>query len=34
LEDGDVEVKFKPVSGSEDQARGVLWCARDLNNHA
>src|SRR6266851_478164 len=25
LKDGFVEVKFKPVSGREDQAGGVIW---------
>src|SRR5262245_44702605 len=25
LKDGSVEVKFKPVSGKEDQAGGVIW---------
>src|SRR5216110_1772805 len=29
LKDGFVEVKFKPVSGREDQAGGLLWRARD-----
>jgi hypothetical protein len=33
LQDGYVEVKFKPVSGSEDQAGGVLWRASDVNNY-
>src|SRR5215831_12507086 len=30
---GFVEVKFKPVSGNEDQAGGVIWRARDSNNY-
>jgi hypothetical protein len=25
LKDGFVEVKFKPVSGKEDQAGGIVW---------
>src|SRR6266850_826490 len=29
LKDGFVEVKFKPISGREDQAGGVVWRARD-----
>ena len=33
LKDGFVEVKFKPVSGKEDQAGGVLWRARDSDNY-
>lgn len=33
LKDGFVEVKFKPISGSEDQAGGVVWRARDSNNY-
>ena len=33
LKDGFVEVKFKPVSGNEDQAGGVLWRAKDSNNY-
>ena len=33
IRDGFVEVKFKPVSGKEDQAGGVLWRARDVNNY-
>ena len=32
LKDGFVEVKFKPVSGKEDQAGGVIWRAKDANN--
>ena len=31
--DGFVEVKFKPVSGKEDQAGGVIWRARDADNY-
>src|SRR5205814_8042713 len=33
LKDGFVEVKFKPISGKEDQAGGVVWRARDANNY-
>jgi hypothetical protein len=33
IRDGFVEVKFKPVSGKDDQAGGVLWRAKDVNNY-
>ena len=33
LVDGYVEVKFKPVSGREDQAGGVVWRWKDGNNY-
>jgi hypothetical protein len=33
LQDGFVEVKFKPISGSEDQAGGLVWRAKDANNY-
>ena len=33
LKDGFVEVKFKPISGREDQAGGLVWRARDSNNY-
>jgi hypothetical protein len=33
LQDGFVEVKFKPVSGKEDQAGGVIWRAHDADNY-
>ena len=33
LRDGFVEVKFKPVSGKEDQAGGVIWRCADANNY-
>lgn len=33
VKDGSVEVKFKPISGKEDQAGGVIWRARDANNY-
>jgi hypothetical protein len=31
--DGVVEVKFKPLSGKEDQAGGVVWRWKDSNNY-
>ena len=33
LKDGFVEVKFKSISGKEDQAGGVLWRLKDANNY-
>jgi len=33
LKDGFVEVKFKPISGKEDQAGGVIWRAKDSDNY-
>lgn len=33
LKDGFVEVKFKPVSGREDQAGGLIFRAKDANNY-
>src|SRR5207249_1195506 len=33
LKDGFVEVKFKSVSGKEDQAGGLVWRAKDSNNY-
>jgi hypothetical protein len=33
IKDGFVEVKFKPVSGKEDQAGAVIWRAKDSNNY-
>ena len=33
LKDGFVEVRFKPVSGKEDQAGGVIWRVRDASNY-
>ena len=33
LKDGFVEVKFKPISGKEDQAGGVVWRAKDADNY-
>lgn len=33
LKDGFVEVKFKALSGKEDQAGGLVWRAKDPNNY-
>lgn len=33
LADGFVEVKFKPLSGEEDQAGGVVWQWKDGDNY-
>ena len=33
LRDGFVEVKFLPMAGTEDQAGGVVWRARDADNY-
>ena len=33
LKDGYVEVKFKPISGKEDQAGGVIWRCKDSDNY-
>ena len=33
LKDGFVEVKFKTISGKDDQAGGVVWRAQDANNY-
>ncbi len=33
IKDGFVEVKFKPVSGKEDQAGGVIWRAKDADHY-
>jgi len=33
VKDGYVEVKFKAISGREDQAGGVVWRAKDANNY-
>ncbi len=33
VKDGFVEVKFKPVSGKEDQAGGLVWRLKDANNY-
>jgi hypothetical protein len=33
LKDGFVQVMFKPVSGKEDQAGGVVWRCQDADNY-
>ncbi len=33
IKDGFVEVKFRPVSGKEDQAGGVVWRCQDQDNY-
>jgi hypothetical protein len=33
LKDGFVEVKFKPISGKDDQAGGLVWRVKDSNNY-
>ena len=33
VKDGFVAVKFKPVSGKEDQAGGVIWRCQDADNY-
>jgi hypothetical protein len=33
IKDGFVEVKFKALSGKEDQAGGLVWRAKDTNNY-
>ena len=33
IRDGFVEVKFKTLSGKEDQAGGLAWRAKDANNY-
>jgi hypothetical protein len=33
IADGFVAVKFKPISGKEDQAGGVVWRWKDGNNY-
>ncbi|HZY41478.1 MAG TPA: family 16 glycoside hydrolase [Anaerolineae bacterium] len=33
IADGFVEVKFKPISGREDQAGGVMWRWKDGDNY-
>jgi hypothetical protein len=33
LKDGFVEVKFKPLSGTNDQAAGLVWRYRDAANY-
>ena len=33
LKNGFVEVRFKPISGKEDQAGGVIWRVKDKDNY-
>jgi hypothetical protein len=33
IKDGFVEMRFKPISGSEDRAGGLVWRAKDANNY-
>jgi hypothetical protein len=33
VKNGFVEVKFKPISGNEDQAGGLIWRLQDANNY-
>ena len=33
IKDGFVEVKFKPVSGKDDQAGGLIWRWQDGDNY-
>ncbi|HUQ24197.1 MAG TPA: hypothetical protein VM140_00905, partial [Burkholderiales bacterium] len=33
VENGFVEVRFKPISGREDQAGGLVWRWKDGNNY-
>jgi hypothetical protein len=33
IKDGFVEVRFKPVSGSQDRAGGLVWRAQDADNY-
>jgi hypothetical protein len=33
LKDGFVEVRFKAISGKEDQAGGMIWRCKDSNNY-
>ena len=33
LKNGFVEVKFKPISGKEDQAGGLIWRCQDADNY-
>jgi hypothetical protein len=33
LRDGEVSVAFKPVAGAVDQAAGIVWRYRDVNNY-
>jgi 3-keto-disaccharide hydrolase len=33
IKSGFVEVRFKPIAGSEDRAAGLVWRAKDANNY-
>jgi hypothetical protein len=33
IENGSVEVKFKPIAGGEDAAGGIVWRWKDRNNY-
>jgi hypothetical protein len=33
IRDGFLEVKFKPIAGSEDRAGGIVWRAKDASNY-
>jgi hypothetical protein len=33
IKDGYVEVKFKPISGKEDEAGGLVWRCKDADNY-
>jgi hypothetical protein len=33
LQNGYVEVRFKPISGKEDQAGGLIWRVKDKDNY-
>src|SRR5206468_3364387 len=33
LKDGFAEVRFKPISGKEDQAGGIVWRLKDADNY-
>jgi hypothetical protein len=33
VRDGFVEVRFKPISGAEDRAGGLVWRAKDADNY-
>ncbi|MBI3665037.1 MAG: DUF1080 domain-containing protein [Acidobacteria bacterium] len=33
FKDGELSVKFKPISGAEDQAGGLVWRYRDESNY-
>ena len=33
IKDGFVEARFKPISGSDDRAGGLVWRAKDANNY-